>query len=274
MRSFQVSVVMAAYNTELFLAEAIESLLHQDIGFRENIELILVDDGSTDGTGNIRDMYGAKYPENILVIHKENGGVASAKNEGIKHATGKYVNFMDSDDKLSEHTIGAVVAFFSAHEGEVDLVSVPMVFFDGAHHDHILNYKYEHGSRVVDLEKEYDHIQLSISSSFVLREKMKGISFDPQLAFGEDAKLCVQLLLEKQALGVVSNGKYLYRKRSQGEKSALQQSWELRSWYLPTLQNFSVEVFRIAKEKLGYVPRFVQFTVMYSKRRNKLQIIQ
>ena len=82
---FEFSVVMAVYNVEPFLREAVDSLIAQNFGF-EKIQLIMVDDGSTDGSGAICDEYAERYPKNVTVIHKENGGVASARNEGLKYA--------------------------------------------------------------------------------------------------------------------------------------------------------------------------------------------
>ena len=76
---FKFSIVVAVYNVEKYLAEAIESILCQDIGFKESVQLILVDDGSPDTSGQICDKYQANYPSNIKVIHKENGGVSSAQ---------------------------------------------------------------------------------------------------------------------------------------------------------------------------------------------------
>lgn len=108
---FKFSIVTAVYNVEAYLSEAIDSILSQDIGFIESIELILVDDGSTDASGAICDEYQHKYPENIVVIHKPNGGVASARNAGIAVARGRYVNFMDSDDKLTPDTLSSVYDF-------------------------------------------------------------------------------------------------------------------------------------------------------------------
>lgn len=110
---FAFSVVMAVYNVELFLREAVDSLVAQDFGF-EKIQLILVDDGSTDGSGAICDEYAARYPDNVLVIHKENGGVSSARNAGLPHVQGRYVNFMDADDRLSAHAMRAVADFFES----------------------------------------------------------------------------------------------------------------------------------------------------------------
>ncbi len=91
------------------LREAVESLVAQDIGF-DRIQLILVDDGSTDESGAICDEYAARYPDNVLALHRENAGVSAARNAGIEHARGRYVNFMDSDDRLSPHTISTATA--------------------------------------------------------------------------------------------------------------------------------------------------------------------
>ena len=97
---FKFSVVTAVYNVEPYLAEAIESILTQDIGFEESVEIILVDDGSTDRSGAICDEYQQKFPNNIKVIHKENGGLSDARNAGIDVAEGQFYSFVDGDDYL------------------------------------------------------------------------------------------------------------------------------------------------------------------------------
>ena len=124
---YKFSIISAVYKVEEFVAETIESLISQTIGFK-NIQLILVDDGSPDGSGAICDKYAAKY-DNILVIHKENGGVSSARNAGLEKVEGKYVNFIDSDDLLTPSTLKRVWEFFEAHEDETDVVSIPLFFY-------------------------------------------------------------------------------------------------------------------------------------------------
>ena len=89
-----VSVIVPVYNVEKYLARCIDSILNQTL---KNIEIILVDDGSTDLSPSICDEYSNKY-ENIKVIHKENNRVSAARNDGIKVAKGKYIGFVDSDD--------------------------------------------------------------------------------------------------------------------------------------------------------------------------------
>ena len=116
---FTFSVVMAVYNVESFLEDAIESLINQTIGFEEHIELILINDGSKDNSEAIALEYQSKYPNNIRVLSKENGGVASARNLGLKYVTGDYVNFMDSDDKISPESFDSVYKFFLNHKEAV-----------------------------------------------------------------------------------------------------------------------------------------------------------
>jgi len=260
---FKFSIVMAVYNVEPFLKEAIDSVIAQDIGFEENLQIILVDDGSKDNSGVICDVYAGKYPQNIIVVHKANGGVSSARNTGLKLIEGQYVNFMDSDDKLSKNTLSSVYSFFSAHEHETDAVSIPIKWFDGKTGNHILNYKFKKGSRIIDLRKEYKNIQLHIASFFVRNEIARQICFDNNLSFAEDAKAIIKVLIEKMCLGVVVGCKYLYRKRVTGEVSALQGALQNEKWYINSVKYFTCNIIEYCLGKMGYVPKFVQFTLMY-----------
>ena len=259
---YKFSIVTAVYNVELFVAETIESIIAQDIGF-ENVQLILVDDGSPDNSGAICDEYAAKYPDNIVVIHKENGGVSSARNMGLERVEGKYVNFIDSDDLFPEDTLSKVWNFFEDHYEETDVVSIPLRFFDGYRGRHPLNYKFSGPARVVDLKEEINYIQLSIASSFVKKEAIKDHRFDSRLAFAEDAKVLQFILLEKQTLGILPTTRYMYRRRSVGAQSAIQSSTLNPKWYLVNMKHFQEEVYNYALEKCGEVPRFIQYTLMY-----------
>ena len=259
---FEFSVVMAVYNVEPFLREAVDSLIAQNFGF-EKIQLIMVDDGSTDGSGAICDEYAERYPKNVMVVHKENGGVSSARNEGLKHIQGRYINFMDSDDKLSGNAMSIVWNFFRKHKGETDVVSLPIYFFDGAKGDHVLNDKFKKGPRVIHLLREWQTIQLSCSSAFITVEAAEKMQFDTELAYGEDGKEMLKILLKKMTLGVVREGGYHYRKRTLGELSALQNSQNNINWYMPCLERFTASILSTCQEQLGYIPRFIQYALMY-----------
>lgn len=95
------SVIVPVYNVEKYLDRCVQSLLTQSC---QNMEIILVDDGSTDSSGRICSEYAEKY-EHIAVIHKPNGGLASARNSGMEAASGKYLVFVDSDDWIDSETL-------------------------------------------------------------------------------------------------------------------------------------------------------------------------
>jgi len=96
----KISVVVPIYNVEKQLRKCIESILKQQI---EEIQIILINDGSTDNSGIIAKEYANKYPNKILYLEKENGGLSDARNYGVKYANGEYISFIDSDDYITEN---------------------------------------------------------------------------------------------------------------------------------------------------------------------------
>lgn len=103
------TIVVPVYNVELYLKKCIESLLEQ-----KNAEILLVDDGSKDHSGQICDEYGKLY-SNIKALHKTNGGLSSARNVGIENASGDYVLFVDSDDYIEKDTVKILERTLEAH---------------------------------------------------------------------------------------------------------------------------------------------------------------
>lgn len=256
---FEFSVVMAVYNVEPFLREAVDSLIAQDFGFKK-IQLIMVDDGSTDGSGAVCDEYAAKYPNNVIVLHKNNEGLAKARVDGIALAAGKYISFFDPDDILSADAIKNVVDFFEERYDEIDVVAIPIYFFGDQQGSHPLNNKFEKGTRIINLFEEFTCVQLSLASSVIKSEVAHLIEADSEIVTAEDAKELVKILLLKNRLGVVTQAQYNYRKRS---GSSLGGARVKKGWYTTCLRNFSRFVIEYSQEVLGFVPRYVQYMVMY-----------
>lgn len=107
----KISIVVPVYNVESFLVQCLDSIINQEY---KDIEIILVDDGSTDSSGIICDEYANKYPF-IEVIHKKNGGLGFARNTGIELAKGEYVTFIDSDDLVGKRLLSNLVNGINKH---------------------------------------------------------------------------------------------------------------------------------------------------------------
>jgi Glycosyltransferases involved in cell wall biogenesis len=110
-----LTIIIPVYNTKEYLPQCVESVLNQSY---TDFELILVDDGSTDGSGAICDAY-AEKDDRLFVFHKANGGVSSARNMGLEYARGVWVFFLDSDDSLPSQAIESLMAH---SESDVDMV--------------------------------------------------------------------------------------------------------------------------------------------------------
>ena len=95
-----ISVIVAVYNVREHLSRCIESLLSQNC---KNYEIIIVDDGSTDGSGDILDGYFRENPEKIRLVRQQNAGLSAARNVGLSLAVGEYVTFVDGDDYLEKN---------------------------------------------------------------------------------------------------------------------------------------------------------------------------
>lgn len=261
--AYKFSIVMAVYNVAPFLNEAVDSLLQQTIGFEENVQLILVDDGSQDSSGQICDDYKEQYPNNIVVIHKENGGVSSARNEGLKYIKGKYVNFLDSDDKFSLNTFEKVFNFFLENEKYVDVVSVPRLFFEGKTGNHNLNYKFKKGSRVINLLKEWNVVQNTTSTAFFSSKAIKNLKYNEKMKYCEDTLYVCYVLLLKKTLGVVTDCYHYTRKRIGGEQSATQVMESDKDFFLVPIRELSNTLINYCRKRYNFIPKFIQFILMY-----------
>ncbi len=118
-----LSIIVPIYNVEKYLSRCVESLLNQTL---ENIQIILVNDGSTDNSGKIAKVYAEKNPDKILYLEKENGGLSDARNYGMPFATGKYIAFLDSDDYIEKNAYEEM--YSKACEGNYDYVESDFIW--------------------------------------------------------------------------------------------------------------------------------------------------
>ncbi|MDP9801718.1 glycosyltransferase involved in cell wall biosynthesis/CDP-glycerol glycerophosphotransferase (TagB/SpsB family) [Arcanobacterium wilhelmae] len=257
------TIVVPVYNTEKYVGETIDSIIRQAESMFERTEIILINDGSTDGSAEIAQSYVDRYPGKIHLFSKPNSGTSDSKNLGIEHARGQYVGFLDSDDLYGPNVLGEVAQFFAVHS-DVDVVSIPMQFFDGRTGEHRLNNKFGPGTRVIDVLDDWKDVQLSAASCFVRRALLQqhNIRFDARIHLAEDAKFITQAIMVATKLGLVSSVAYLYRKRAEGS-SAIDTFKADPASYTPVLRYAWEELFEQYSNSLGIIPKYVQNVAMH-----------
>lgn len=117
-----VSIIIPVYNVEQYLTECVNSVLDQSY---RNLEILLIDDGSTDGSGDLCDSL-EKRDVRIRVIHKPNGGLSDARNVGIEYASGEYLYFLDSDDVIAKRSIEILLKICLEGKSELALTGMKM----------------------------------------------------------------------------------------------------------------------------------------------------
>ncbi len=261
---FKFSVVMPVYDVEQYLEESILSLVNQTIGFEKNIQLILINDGSPDNSGDICRKYKEKYPDNIIYIEQENSGVSIARNRGLEEIKGKYVNFLDSDDIWEDNVFEKVYGFFEENYKFTDIVTTGIKEFEAVVKDHITNYRLSRGTRIADVMSpaEANSIVLQVASSFFKAESLEDVKFKEGLKYGEDSLFANTVIMKKMMVGFISDIFYCYRRRTAGT-SAVQTLKKTEYYYTNRLSDYHLELIKLSIDIFGCVPLYIQNVVYY-----------
>lgn len=207
----KLSIIVPVYNVELYLEKCLNSLIYQSL---KDIEILVVNDGSKDNSQRIIDEFYEKYPEKIVPLIKENGGLSDARNFGLDRATGEYIGFVDSDDYVSETMFEEMYRLAKKHDAEMVICNLQKVD--------------EHGNitqkltQIPNMPEKIDlksHLSVFSDLSYFACNKIfhrklfqdkrfkKGVHF-------EDIQLVPQLLLKCKTLAQTQNFHYQYLERS------------------------------------------------------------
>ena len=228
-----VSIIVPIYNTEKYLRRCIESIIGQTL---DNIEIILVDDGSNDGSSSICDEYYHK-DKRIKVIHKENGGVSSARNKGIEVSTGRYIGFIDSDDWAESNMFEVLYKQAIKYDCDISVCGV-----------YESEYEKDLCSEVFVYNKEDFCSEMFSGESFegytpnklFKRSIIKNIRFREDIDILEDLLFIYEILNSNNNMKMVYNTKKLYH-YIKWNGSALHQEFTKKSYS-------SIEAFRYMYE--------------------------
>lgn len=225
-----VSIIVPAYNAEPFIDEAVKSVFHQTYA---NWELIIVNDGSTDGTRVDIDKLA---DPRIRIIHQKNMGVSAARNVGLSMAKGELITFLDADDVLTDDSIERRVDYLKSHP-DVDVVDGIISLRDVSLTTEIRSYRpYYNGKLLPRLLKLDPRVFLNIVYMF-RREKLDGAKFCENMTHVEDLLFIISLASDKNIrYGYVNQVVYLCR-RSAG--SAMSNMRGIESGYIQLVAQLS-----------------------------------
>ncbi|MCS4303757.1 glycosyltransferase family 2 protein [Chryseobacterium sp. BIGb0232] len=207
----RISIIVPVYNVESYLTKCLDSLVNQS---HQNIEILVIDDGSKDNSGKIIKEYAEKYPNKIRAFTKENGGLSDARNFGLDKVTGDYIGFVDSDDYVAETMFEEMILLAEKHQSEIVICNIQKVDENGQVTQKLT--QIPHMPEKIKLE---DHFSVFSDISYFACNKLfkkelfnqkrfkKGVHF-------EDIQLIPQLLLESETIAQTQNFHYQYLERT------------------------------------------------------------
>lgn len=270
---YLISAVIATYNVARYLPDFLASLDRQTFAI-DGVQLVFVDDGSTDDGLRILQDWQRTHGEHVVVISQENRWVAEARNAGLAHVRGEWVTFTDPDDVLDDHYFEEVAKFIGLHGGtdgelQVNLLAahqMRLLETGELRDNHPQRRKFGKGSRVVNLHAD-PIIQLSVNSSFMRADLIREheIRFDDRVRPNfEDGHFIgrYMLLTGSEHTGLMASAKYHYRVRGDGT-SLLEGSFRMPEKYTNVLEFGYLDLLRTAQALNGCIPRWVENTVLY-----------
>jgi glycosyltransferase involved in cell wall biosynthesis len=280
-----VSIVVPIYNAENYLKKCVDSLINQTY---KDIEIILVNDGSTDDSLRICNEYN-KLDKRVRVIDKENGGASSARNAGIKNANGEYIMFADSDDYVAENWVEELAASQNKNEDSFVICDIHWQDVDGtvySQHNDIRYGKYalKEYYEVVE-NKLFNQPYNKIYKKSIIKEN--SISFNESFVIGEDINFNLDYIKHTQSVFLIDKRLYYYLENR--EDSLCHRYYEdLFEINLFTYKHnlrlfslFSIEECVFEKLKLGFVGsvtdcldrELARKQKSFSKRKKRMKVI-
>ena len=255
---FSIILIIDCHNKNF--KTSIDSIINQNIGFENNIQLTLIDTSNDYKVKNICLKYTQDFPNNVLYFNKENISKSTAKNLGIKNSKGKYINFLNAGDKLDLNSLNKINDFFKKYYYDVDIVSIPIKTSSNEINEDMINDKFD-AIRIIDLNKEPNYMQYSISSTFFKMETLIKFTFENEAGCLDDSLIFNKILLEKNKLGII-NDTFCFCENLGKITPNFNQKINNKNYY-EQLNYFSENLFNYSNYKLGSTPYFIKYDILY-----------
>ncbi len=216
----KVSIIIPVYNTEEYLKQCLDSIINQTL---KDIEIILINDGSTDNSGKICDEY-ALRDTRIRVIHQENQGVSVARNKGIETAQGEYLGFIDSDDKIDLDFYEKLYNKAIKTNSDMVKANVKTINYNGFTAESLLNPKI-----IEKQSKWYFYYEWWSAIYKTQLVKENNIRFPEEIIFGEDSLFLHYIIEKAENLEIINDTYYYYQRRKNSTDSLILQNEKINS---------------------------------------------
>ncbi|MEE0914413.1 MAG: glycosyltransferase [Ruminococcus sp.] len=203
----KVSVIVPVYNAEQFIAKTIENLLSQTL---DDMEIILVNDGSTDKSGEICDNYADKNSK-ITVIHQKNGGVCKARNAGISASTGEYIGFCDADDVPDNDLYEYLYDLATQNNCDISIADTYILSEDGSKEFRSDDFSFSSRNREEFIREFLDgRFGDAIYTNLYKGDICRTVKFEEGRKINEDKMFFFDFLMKAESVSYRSVGKYGY----------------------------------------------------------------
>lgn len=213
------SIVVPVYNVEKYLTECIEASVFQIVDKGLSGEIILIDDGSTDASGEICDKYQKQYPDIVRVIHKQNEGLLLARRTGFGYAKGEYIINCDSDDFLSKNALNRIVEIIDSHHSDVIFYNAVSYIDDNNNKELFSDVFSQNSFSVVekaDVLNDYliSYRMVSMGCKAFKKDCLdthKDYTIFGKIGFGEDALQSIEIYSNAEKFSYINEPLYYYR---------------------------------------------------------------
>lgn len=234
-----ISIIVPVYNVEKYIRRCVDSLINQTY---KNLEIILIDDGSPDNSGAICDEY-AKLDNRVKVIHKENGGVSSARNVGLDSASGEYIGFMDSDDYITPDMYEVLYNNMVDNDADISMGIYALENNKGefiSHYRYDVNEVFDKAQTIAEMLKQVKYT-CSLCDKLFSAKLVGDIRFDKDISHNEDLLFLYQLMKKSNKAVYISKPMYYY---CNNEESASRVSFSDKNTTMLKAQTMVIEDIR------------------------------
>ena len=224
---YDISVIIPVYNVEDYIRPCLDSVLRQG---PVSLQVIMIDDGSTDSSGRIADEYAAQY-DNFICRHIENGGQGNARNVGVTLAAGKYIVFLDSDDILPDDSYYKMFRIAERDGSDITICNMARFNSQRIYRSRLHEKVFAHLGSTAHITTDHSLLYDTCSPNKLIRRSFYQDNgfMCPSGYYYEDIPFCIQMHLAAEKVSVLHDIGYLWREREGSDKSVTQKTAEVRN---------------------------------------------